>query len=111
MMAAQCYKCPTCGWIGTEFDMEADWESVNDCGDETWSNWICPQCGAWWELEDYCLLGKHYTIEPYDEYDKDITVRVGNHLVLSVDYDDVDHTQVEDDLKKMVAILEQHWDD
>jgi phage terminase large subunit GpA-like protein len=32
--------------------MEADYVPA-DCGDEMWSNWICPDCGQWQELEDY----------------------------------------------------------
>ena len=45
------YKCE-CGWIGYECEMEADFIQVDE-GDEAWSNWICPSCGEWQELEDY----------------------------------------------------------
>jgi rubredoxin len=47
------YQCPCCEWIGTENDMEADWFVWDDEGDEIWSNWICPSCNAWHQLEDY----------------------------------------------------------
>jgi len=47
------YKCPKCNWIGTENEMEGDSISGCDGGDETWSNWICPECKTWHELEDY----------------------------------------------------------
>jgi hypothetical protein len=51
--AAEGYRCPECGWVGTEDDMLADAMVISDDGDEAWSNWICPQCKEWWRLEDY----------------------------------------------------------
>jgi rubredoxin len=45
------YKCPDCGWIGTENEMEADY--IGGYEGESWSNWICPQCQTWWRLDDY----------------------------------------------------------
>lgn len=53
------YKCPTeyCNWVGVESDMIADWYYIDDedgnIQDEVWSNWICPSCGMWHQLEDY----------------------------------------------------------
>jgi hypothetical protein len=47
----QKYKCPECGWIGTEKEMEADY--AYDEGDAFWSNTICPMCHAWHSLDDY----------------------------------------------------------
>ena len=50
------YKCPNCGWIGTENEMEADFFNFTDEEgdyDEVWSNWICPSCDTWHQLEDY----------------------------------------------------------
>lgn len=51
------YKCPECGWIGVEKDMEADYFTMFDedgnWDDEVWSNWICPGCHMWHQLEDY----------------------------------------------------------
>lgn len=51
------YKCPECNWIGTEDDMEADYMTYYDedgiYDDEAWSNWICPSCNTWHQLEDY----------------------------------------------------------
>lgn len=44
------YQCPECGWIGTEEEMKSDYTSGEN---EMWSNWICPECGVWWELCDY----------------------------------------------------------
>lgn len=45
----QKYRCPDprCGWVGTEDDMDA--EDIDDA----WSNWICPRCRGWHQLEDY----------------------------------------------------------
>ena len=53
-MTEQRYKCPQCGWIGTTRQMLADAAEMGD--DEFWSNWICPSCGEWWQLENYTLL-------------------------------------------------------
>ena len=50
------YKCPKCSWIGAESDMEADdftYEDEEGFHEEVWSNWICPSCGTWHQLEDY----------------------------------------------------------
>lgn len=43
------YRCPECGWIGTEGEMEADALTNGD----GWSNWICPACQEWLQLGDY----------------------------------------------------------
>ena len=51
------YRCE-CGWVGVESEMEADYTIVNGDGDEAWSNWICPSCGLWQELEDYELINE-----------------------------------------------------
>jgi uncharacterized C2H2 Zn-finger protein len=48
----QLYKCPECGGICFEDEMDADYCFDGD-GDEYWSNWICPHCGMWHQLEDY----------------------------------------------------------
>jgi hypothetical protein len=34
--------------------MRADAVQLGD--DEFWSNWICPNCGQWWQLEDYEVI-------------------------------------------------------
>ena len=51
------YQCPECKWIGTENDMDADhFPIVDDEGnyeDVVWSNWICPSCDTWHQLQDY----------------------------------------------------------
>ena len=50
------YQCPECGWIGEESEMESDYcyedERDNIFG-EYWSNWICPSCYTWQDLENY----------------------------------------------------------
>jgi len=50
-MTEKKYKCPECGWIGTEDEMMADF--FGEPADETWSNWICPECKTWNQLDDY----------------------------------------------------------
>lgn len=49
------YKCPKCGWVGTEYQMKANarWDPEHPEMGEEWSTWICPQCKTWWQLEDY----------------------------------------------------------
>ena len=50
------YKCLECGWIGHEHEMGSDSRQGHDNADEAWSNWICPNCDEWQELEDYIEL-------------------------------------------------------
>lgn len=52
------YKCEDCSWEGTEDEMGADCVSGGDECDEAWSNWICPGCGMWWNLEDYEIVDR-----------------------------------------------------
>lgn len=47
------YKCPKCEWIGTEDEMEADYTDYLPPSEECWSNWICPSCKTWHQLDDY----------------------------------------------------------
>jgi len=53
----QKYQCPECNWTGTETEMDADsfmyTDEQGNFEDEVWSNWICPQCATWHDLEDY----------------------------------------------------------
>jgi rubredoxin len=58
-MANQKYMCPSCGWIGTEDEMDADYCDDGD-GGEAWTNWMCPGCGTW-------QSGVHDYIEVKDE--------------------------------------------
>ena len=51
-MSAPRYECE-CGWVGTEDEMVADSVVGDGEVDEIWSNWICPSCGEWADLEDY----------------------------------------------------------
>jgi len=44
------YRCE-CGWEGTQDEMSGDYKEGID--GEWWSNWICPKCDEWWQLEDY----------------------------------------------------------
>lgn len=59
-MEEQKYKCPDCGWVGTEDEMRTSYELIYDDDEddeivveEEWSNWICPHCGMWYTLKDY----------------------------------------------------------
>lgn len=45
------YECLECGWIGLESEMQSDSQETDD--GEAWSNWICPKCHTWWNLDDY----------------------------------------------------------
>jgi rubredoxin len=56
-MSEKRYRCPSCGWVGTEQDMQADFVPASD-GDEMWSNWICPKCETWWSLENYEVVAE-----------------------------------------------------
>jgi hypothetical protein len=45
------YRCPECGWVGTEDEMWGDYIS-----DDFWSKTICPGCEIWWCLDDYEIV-------------------------------------------------------
>jgi hypothetical protein len=47
------YKCPSCSCECTVDEMHADYAIMNEDGDEAWCNYVCPQCGMWYDLEDY----------------------------------------------------------
>jgi hypothetical protein len=54
-----------------------------------------------------------FKIENHDHADKSFQI-TGPHsydggLVLSVDYDDVDHDRVDEQALKLVKILNEHW--
>jgi len=54
-MEEQKYKCPDCGWTGTEDEMKGDYLTMWP-DDEVWTNCICPECEAWHDLDDYIVL-------------------------------------------------------
>lgn len=39
------FRCNTCGWIGTNKEMAADYTQ------EAWSNTVCPSCHTWDDVE------------------------------------------------------------
>lgn len=53
---------------------------------------------------------KPFTIIPYGPVDKWIEL-AGPELNIRVDYDDVQHSQVKKNMRKMIDILNAHWDD
>ena len=55
-MSDKKYKCPECGWIGTEDEMQSDFLGGDDEMEEIWSDWICPNCGMWNMLESYEIV-------------------------------------------------------
>jgi hypothetical protein len=50
-----------------------------------------------------------FQVQSHADWDKEIVVVGPNDLMISVDYDDVDHKQVEKDIRKMVEILNTYW--
>lgn len=49
-----------------------------------------------------------FTIEPHDYYDKEFLIE--GPIQLFVDYDDVDHQEQNMLAKKVVEILNKHWE-
>lgn len=39
-------RCDSCGWVGRRTALAADYTM------EAWSNTVCPECGAWDDIED-----------------------------------------------------------
>lgn len=52
-----------------------------------------------------------FEVAPYDRSDKWIHVQGPGDLSFEVDYDDVNHDEVEQSLPKMLAILNERWAD
>lgn len=50
-----------------------------------------------------------FEIQTWESHAKSIHVKGPEDLYLYVDFDDVDHEAVEPALKRMVAILNEHW--
>ena len=56
MTTEQQYKCKECGTECTLDQMKSDF-TIPGCGeDEEWSNWICPKCEVWFELDDWIKI-------------------------------------------------------
>lgn len=55
------------------------------------------------------MAKKEFHIDSYEKYDKFIIVNGPDDLRLEVDYDDVDHKSTEENMKKMVDILNDNW--
>lgn len=53
------------------------------------------------------MIGPFF-LEPFEPWKKDIAIS-GPGIELLVDYDDVDHEEVEKNANKVVEILNQHW--
>lgn len=56
-----------------------------------------------------------FNIDPYDDCDKSIRILENSNsygaLCIDVDFDDVEHDKVEKKVKKMIDILNKHWND
>ena len=50
-------------------------------------------------------------VEPHTTVDKNFQIILGNDagLILSVDYDDVDHETVDKMVDKLVSLIKTHW--
>lgn len=61
-------------------------------------------------------MKEKFSIEKFDNWDKDIWVyeageKEGDGLRIRIDHDDVNHRVIRQKVKKMVAILNEHWKD
>lgn len=58
-------------------------------------------------------MKKKFKLEPYDDCDKLITINEqpvdGRSLCIMIDFDDVDHDAIEEKVKNLVAVLNEHW--
>lgn len=51
-----------------------------------------------------------FRIDPYKSYDKSIIIHGPGDLILEVDYDDVNHDEVEQQVSEIVSALNRHWE-
>lgn len=58
------------------------------------------------------MAEKLFKIEPHTHIDKSFQIQTPEHnLNLAVDYDDVDHKEADRLARKVVAILNAHWEE
>jgi hypothetical protein len=50
-----------------------------------------------------------WKIRPHTKLNKSFTIEGPGDVLLAVDYDDVDHRQVEVDMQRAVEILNREW--
>ena len=55
-------------------------------------------------------MSQKFTIQPHSTIDKSFDIYGPQDLLLMVDFDDVDHETVEKLTKRMVDILNEHWE-
>ena len=72
----------------------------------------CPRCGCVWNLKEGDLKRKRFVIEKHTNVDKRFSIYAPTDLSIdiSVDFDDVDHAQVNKISKKIVEILNDNLD-
>ena len=52
-----------------------------------------------------------FKVEPFSEIDKSVTITGPDTLRIAVDFDDVDHKQIRQDIKKIVRLLNEYWEE
>jgi hypothetical protein len=56
-------------------------------------------------------MARPFKVKPFTNIDKRVEITGPDYLQLFVDFDDVNHAEVRKQIKKMVALLNKHWDD
>jgi hypothetical protein len=51
-----------------------------------------------------------FTVKPFTSIDKYVEISGPEYFRLLVDFDDVNHAEVRKQVKKMVALLNAHWE-
>jgi hypothetical protein len=50
-----------------------------------------------------------FSLHPYDRYDKELVITGPAEMKIAIDFDDVDHDQVEREVGVLLRILNENW--
>ena len=56
------------------------------------------------------MASTNFKVTPFTNLDKRVEIQEPDYLRILVDFDDVNHVEVRKQIKKMVTLLNEHWE-
>lgn len=56
------------------------------------------------------MASTNFKVTPFTNLDKRVEIQGPDYLRILVDFDDVNHVEVRKQIKKMVTLLNEHWE-